>query len=271
MSSSTSGRRYWGTGGLQQSTTPTWTETTSPVKAAAALSPRRSTTRTWAWRPRRVHAHLADCAGCRAFESRRPAAPPRGAGDPGAGGPRPHSKDPRGDRRLPTPPRPLRCASRAWRAAGDRRGGADRARDARARARQRRRPPRPHGPPPRLVRRRARCRVPRRGLEAQPRPGLFPLAAALVACLFLTSIVDIANGRTAALGRALALDRAARPRAVLARRTLRGAGASGRGARPLGSGMRLHRGIAARALAGRGSSRRGSSCSSPRPPPRTPS
>jgi predicted anti-sigma-YlaC factor YlaD len=31
-------------------------------------------------------------------------------------------------------------------------------------------------------------------------PGLFPLAAALVACLFLTSIVDIANGRTAALG-----------------------------------------------------------------------
>jgi predicted anti-sigma-YlaC factor YlaD len=31
-------------------------------------------------------------------------------------------------------------------------------------------------------------------------PGLFPLAAALVACLLLTSIVDIANGRTAALG-----------------------------------------------------------------------
>jgi predicted anti-sigma-YlaC factor YlaD len=31
-------------------------------------------------------------------------------------------------------------------------------------------------------------------------PGLFPLAAALVACLVLTSIVDVANGRTAALG-----------------------------------------------------------------------
>ena len=31
-------------------------------------------------------------------------------------------------------------------------------------------------------------------------PGLFPLAAALVACLVLTSIVDIASGRTAALG-----------------------------------------------------------------------
>lgn len=31
-------------------------------------------------------------------------------------------------------------------------------------------------------------------------PGLFPLAAALVACLVLTSVVDVANGRTAVVG-----------------------------------------------------------------------